>query len=1305
MHHKEGCVSVKAVLSATFCVVLLFPVAAVAGEAPPARRPQALYVNVADDADKALADLAVLVRSKQWDKAAETAQRHIETGGGKLFDTGDGVYISFAEKVRRLVLAWPEAGRRAYRARYDAPAKKLCDAAHAARDVHGLAEVARRYLPSSTGPRALAALADLRAQRGQLRAAERALMLAMQLAPAGALEAKLKAVRAALARTDDVPAPAARLTEIGGRRWSLGIVDADVDATMAADLRARGLPVPKISHPAVSGGKVFVQTTRWVGAAGLTTGKLLWRYPERPGRPSGRECADAVLGPAVRSGCVVAFVSGELVAFAADTGRRLWSVADIAAEAPAKGRPEAKVLVNSAAVTDGRVFVCAAVVGQETASVVVAAEVRTGAVLWRRKLSSHLFRGMLGRGVHPAPAVCAEGAVFVSTNLGAVAAIDAATGEVRWLARYNAFSQARRRAASAGDGCWRNGRPVVYRGMLIVAPQDADHLIAFDMNTGRQQWRASRQGMRHLIGAANGSVYVSGDRAGAVDTATGKQLWLSDKIGRLSGRPALLASGLLVPVRKGIVRVDIRTGKLLSTRALEGTREPGNLVGSSGLLLSASFDRIDAYAGGAAVSPPRKPQPPENVVYEKTSKLTLAWRTPFDMARSLPTLVASDAESILIATEDRGKRRSLGWDTVERRRIRDGHLIWRADVGQWRAKGHLEKDVFVAQGNDGVTALDMRTGAVKWSGPRGWRKTAPRIIDTAAGGGAVFVARASGEIAALDAGSGKQLWRRKLDGSARRDGLYFNGGRFIVCLEATGTTLWLDPATGKTTREVRIDREDARLTDRPALQERTGRLCLVVGDREVRNIRLDTGKTLWKAEMPFAVGRVAASADGRSVVVFPDRWSFGGKITCFNAATGERLWRRKPVTADPASVAVGGGLIVSAERKWLADVMTAWRMGDGTVAWTRSLPGKPGLNEIADAGAFIVGIGSDLRPSGFRGRAVVVRKEDGRVVKSLWRPGAAHLSAADAGGTLLLLSGRGTEAHRMMSEEAIARRLAEVSKAVAPPVAERAWLHVGLGRHERAMELLDESLMAESIEPSVFSRLHDQLAAIRELSRKRRPTTYDAPFFRVPPQMDGRLREDWRADRAAMLHRPRFIERVQGGRRPGRFWAGPNDLSATMYLAWDNANLYVAVDVRDDVHTRHDFDADTWQGDCLIIAFDPEGNGGHRMHGMDEVHWLALTAKAAVRDGRARPGGEQHAKIKADESGVVYELAVPWKELGVAPRVGLRFGLNIMVTDDDGRGAAKAVSWTPGLTQHRNRAIIADEMTPALFGEVILKER
>jgi len=1299
------------------CVVFLAPVAAEAED-----RQESLYVGVVDNAAEKLAELDGLARAKQWDKAAEAAQKLIEPGG-RLFEIRGGVYVSFAEKVRRNVLSWPAAGIRAYRARYDAPAKKLYDAAREARDVRGLAEVVRRHLPSSAGVPALAALAELRAERGELRAAERALERSAALAPGAQLEAKLKAVRAALARQDAAaarPTPGAPL-EIGRRRWSFRIEDADVDASMAAGLRARGFRVPRILRPAVAGSRMFVQTTQRVDAVEIATGKLLWKYPERPRRARGRGCADAVLEPVVRAGRVYAFVSGKLVALAARSGRRIWHISNIAGRgAPAKdARAAAKLLVNSAAVAGGKVFVCAAAVRQETESFVVAVDARTGAVLWRRKLCSQAFRGILGRGSHPAPPVYDEGTVYVSTNLGAAAAIDAETGEVRWLARYNSFNAARRRIALGADDCWRNGPPVVYRGLLIAAPQDSGDLIAFDANTGRQRWRVPRMGMLHLAGAAHGRVYMTGQRAAAVDVKTGKVLWISKKLGRPFGRPALLARSLLIPADGMVLELDAASGALTSHFVLRG---PGNLVVAGDILISASFDRIDVYRKAtdappieASVAPAPRPKK-----LDKTNKLTPVWRTPFDTAHSSPKIVASDDTSVFVATRDRSRPRFLHPDSVERRRISNGQVIWRAHIGEWHGQAHLVKDKLIVRGAAQLFALDTRTGRTLWFAPGAVRKTPPRTIDSAAGAGRAFLVRVGGDILAVGIDDGKKEWRTKLGQPAVRGSLRVVGKSVVVCGEAPGTVYWLDAATGKKTRELCIDRKDNRLTDRPAFQERSGRLCLVVGDREVRNVRLDTGKTLWKAEMPFGIGRIAATPGEERIVVFPDRWSFGGQVTCVDAATGRPLWRRKPVAKDPGAVHVGDGLIVGIAGKLRASTMVAWGASDGKTAWTRSLPGKPALTEVAGAGQFVVGTGAAAGLGGFRARAVIVRTNDGALVKSLLRPGSTYLSAREAGGALLLCSRRGIGAYRMMSQEAIAWRLAEVSKRISSPVPERAWLQVGLGRHDEAMALLDEELMREKIEPGVFVRLHEQLMAIREMARERRAATYEAPFFRTPPKIDGRLHEDWRRDRAAMLDRPRHIERVQSTRSTGilpvkrhgqdgratkRFWHGPNDLSATVYLAWDTRNLYLAVDVRDDVRAVHDFVGREWRGDCIIVAIDPEGDGGYRMHGSDSAFWLGLAAKRAAGDGDEPLGGEHRVKIKEDESGVVYELALPWTEIGVGPRVGVRFGLNIMVIDSDGGVAAKAASWTPGLTQNRSRDIMTDGIAPALFGTVILKER
>jgi len=52
-------------------------------------------------------------------------------------------------------------------------------------------------------------------------------------------------------------------------------------------------------------------------------------------------------------------------------------------------------------------------------------------------------------------------------------------------------------------------------------------------------------------------------------------------------------------------------------------------------------------------------------------------------------------------------------------------------------------------------------------------------------------------------------------------------------------------------------------------------------------------------------------------------------------------------------------------------------------------------------------------------------------------------------------------------------------------------------------------------------------------------------------------------------------------------WKGPDDCSAIVYLMWDDANLYFAAKVTDDVHHHPDSGHGMYNGDCFQIAFDP----------------------------------------------------------------------------------------------------------------------
>ena len=527
----------------TIWLLLVIPAAAAAEEAvPPAApaappRKEALYVHVQDGAAEMLEQLKHLADAGHWPRAAAEAQRLIADATGALYEIEPGLYVSFAEKTRRDVCSWPEAGRDAYRALYDKTAAKLYQEAAAARNAAALAAVADLYLPTRAGALALSALADIHAERGDLRLALRALQRLSKLRGDAALDwealrQKQDALEKALRTTPDAAGTPAMLFPTDAPVWSFTYEDGDVAPDVAAGLRTRGFRVPLVSHPVICGDRVVVQAREWVAALGGRTGAA-WRYPPQPERPPSNNVYDAFLSPAVLGDRVFAVVGGRVVALLAANGRGAWAAAPFVEEANAPGgrNPGPAVLVNSLAVGGGKVFACATALKQETELSVAALDAQTGAILWRRKLCSQVFRGELGRGVQPAPPAYADGDLLVSTNLGAAAALRPETGEVRWLAKYPAFTPERRRVTFRNDDCWENNRPVVCGGLVLVAPQDADDLIAFDVETGRQVWRAPRFGARYLVGADANHAYISGSRAAAVNLRTGKIAWLSERLG------------------------------------------------------------------------------------------------------------------------------------------------------------------------------------------------------------------------------------------------------------------------------------------------------------------------------------------------------------------------------------------------------------------------------------------------------------------------------------------------------------------------------------------------------------------------------------------------------------------------------------------------------------------------------------------------------------------------------------------------------------------------------------------------------
>lgn len=210
--------------------------------------------------------------------------------------------------------------------------------------------------------------------------------------------------------------------------------------------------------------------------------------------------------------------------------------------------------------------------------------------------------------------------------------------------------------------------------------------------------------------------------------------------------------------------------------------------------------------------------------------------------------------------------------------------------------------------------------------------------------------------------------------------------------------------------------------------------------------------------------------------------------------------------------------------------------------------------------------------------------------------------------------------------------------------------------------------------------------------------------------IDGTL-TDWPELPALRLDDPRQLS----GTGPGA-WNGPKDLSAMVFLMWDEEHLYVSAKVRDEWHRA--LDANTLQlsevpvADSLVFTFDPDRNtrsaGADPGRAEDREFWIAdenghevvqwdrLRGTAHVLSGDVARMVVLHDK---ETSVTSYEARIPWSEilpLGRKPAAGLVFDMQIVVNDYDESTdpmPQTRIGWTFGC------APIVD---PGLFGSAML---
>jgi hypothetical protein len=149
-------------------------------------------------------------------------------------------------------------------------------------------------------------------------------------------------------------------------------------------------------------------------------------------------------------------------------------------------------------------------------------------------------------------------------------------------------------------------------------------------------------------------------------------------------------------------------------------------------------------------------------------------------------------------------------------------------------------------------------------------------------------------------------------------------------------------------------------------------------------------------------------------------------------------------------------------------------------------------------------------------------------------------------------------------------------------------------------------------------------------------------------------------------------------------WDQTDDVRAIWRLGWDQDNLYVAVQVEDDIHVQTQSGSTIFKGDGVSLQIDTEldadpGPGlspddyqinlspgdfannppaAYRFRGDDSGNLIDLVGHTIQV--ASRPSG----------NGYTLEAAIPWHDIGVSPAPGSRMGISLNVNDNDTPGAA-----------------------------------
>ncbi|NQX67293.1 hypothetical protein HQN90_14320 [Paenibacillus alba] len=156
-------------------------------------------------------------------------------------------------------------------------------------------------------------------------------------------------------------------------------------------------------------------------------------------------------------------------------------------------------------------------------------------------------------------------------------------------------------------------------------------------------------------------------------------------------------------------------------------------------------------------------------------------------------------------------------------------------------------------------------------------------------------------------------------------------------------------------------------------------------------------------------------------------------------------------------------------------------------------------------------------------------------------------------------------------------------------------------------------------------------------------------------------------------------------------YGGPSDLDGSVWLNWDQNDLYLTAKIKDNVHYTPASGEEIWKNDSLqfaAMAGIPGENLASYEFGLSQTpvgpqifRWLSpnSSVRQLVTNGSLQVSRDEEQKL------TVYELALPWAELApIKPETQGAFSFSLLVNDNDGTGRKGYIEWGSGIGETKD---------------------